>query len=238
MWLHARVLAFALRASLRRCLVALPLGGALALALPEGTSARVLTSTLAMGLAAPWLVLGRDAARRADGFRESVRNGRRTARLVLSELIVPTLTVGLLAVLWARGAGGSALALGLWGAAVLGLADGFDRRAVHPGAAAIATLSLVGLVLAMPWWLSPWMGQGLGHGLATVAFGLHPAGIAHAAAGRTVLQDPLFYTWTLSGTVDARPVGALHGLFFLGALVLLGAGWSVRSARRDIRSLR
>lgn len=230
------MLAYALRASLRRCVTALPIGGALTLVLPDAASVRVQVTTVVVGLVAPWLVLGRDTVRRADGFREAGRNGRRTGRLVLAELALPVATLGMLAMLWSAGAWQPAVVTTLWGAAVLGLADGFDRRAPHAGAAAVSTLSLVGLVLAAPWILSPWMGQGLGHWVATLTFGLHPAGVAHAAAGRAALQDPFFYTWTLSGTVDARPVAALHGLIFLGALAASAAGWSVLSARRDIRS--
>jgi hypothetical protein len=235
-WLHARVLAFALRASFRRCVAALPLGGAWTFILPESPSVRVWCTTLAVGLVGPWLVLGRDASRRADGFREAVRLGRRSARLVLAELLGPAVTLAALALLWSGGAGLPALVTTLWGVAVLALADGFDRRAPHAGAAAVSTLVVVGLLLATPWLCSPWMGQGLGHWVATLTFGLHPAGIAHAAAGRAVLQDPFFYTWTLSGTVDARPMAALHGLVFLSVLAVFAAGFSVRSARRALRS--
>lgn len=230
------MLAFALRASLRRCVIALPIGGALTFVLPDAVSVRVQLTTLVVGLVAPWLVLGRDTARRMDGFREAVRNGRRTGRLVLAELALPVATLAMLALLWARGAWGPALVTTLWGTTVLALADGFDRRAPHAGAAAVATLSLVGLVLASPWILSPLMGQGLGHWVATLTFGLHPAGLVHVAAGHAALQDPFFYTWTLSGTVDARPVAALHGILFLSALAVSAAGWSVHSARRDIRN--
>lgn len=237
MWLHAGVLAYALRIGSRRFLVAVALGALLTAALPASFSLRVHAITLGLGLLAPWLVLGRDAGRRADGFREAVRVSRRGGRLVLLELLLPTVAVASVALLWSGGRPLPALAASAWGMAVLATADGFDRRAQHPGAAWVAVAALVLTFYTAPWWLAPFMGHGLGHWAATLGFGLNPAAVALTAAGRTALQDPFFYTWTLSGTVDARPLSWSVGTGFHTALALVGMAWSVSSARCPTRSL-
>ena len=237
LWLHASVFAYALRIGLRRFLVATALGTLLMATLPAVLSLRVHAIALGFGLLAPFLVLGRDAARRADGFREAVRVSRRAGRLVVTELLLPACAVVIVALLWTRGQPLPALTATAWGLAVLTAADALDRRALHPGAAWVVVAALVLTLYTAPWWLAPFMGQGLGHWVATLGFGLHPAAVALTAAGQTALQDPFFYTWTLSGTVDARPLSWTAGTGLYCALALVGAAWAVSSARRPTRSL-
>ncbi len=237
MWLHAAVFAYALRSGFRRCAAAVVLGALLTLALPETASMRAQAAALGMGLFAPWLVLGRDAARRPDGFREALRVSRRAGRLVVAELLLPFAAVLLVALVWASARPLPALALAAWGWAAVAAADALDRRALHPGGAWVAAAALVLGLYSAPWWLAPFMGHGYGHWPATLGFGLHPAAVTLAAGGRAALQDPFFYTWTLSGTVDARPLPWNIGTAFHCALAVIGTGWAVLSARRPTRSL-
>lgn len=237
MWFIAAVLHYALRAYARRALVGLVVGALVASLLPSSPSSRAHLAALLVGLGAPWLVLGRDAARRRDGFREALRTSRRAGRLVLLELLPPLGVLAVAVALMAAGVSGVTLALFAWGAAGVTAADALDRRATHAGAAwaAVATATLA--LYTAPWWLAPLMGCGLGHWPATLGFGLHPAATALVGGGRAALQDNFFYTWTLSGLVDARPLPASVGIVFHFALAAGGAIFATFAARRPTRSL-
>lgn len=230
------MLAYALRAGRLRAVVALACAASSLPLLPAGPSVRAQVTAAIMGLGAPLLVLGRDNRRRDEGFREALRVSRRGGRLVLAELLLPGLAVCAAALMFSGGAALPALVLAAWGLGCLTLADALDRRALHPGAAWIAVTSLVLALLGSPWLLAPLMGHGYGHWPATLGIGLHPAASALAASGRAALQDPFFYTWTLSGTVDARPLPWAWGPLFHLALAVIGTGWAVLSARRPVRS--
>jgi hypothetical protein len=196
--------------------------GTLAMVLPQSTSPRLWTGAAAMMLV-PWLVLGRSDRLRREGWLETLCGARRSWRWSLAELLAPALVVVAGAAVAGAGSAGPTAALLAWGLFVLAVADRADRRASHAGAAALPTFALLLGLFTAPWLAAPAFGQGLGHWPATIVFGLHPVGVALSAAGRSPLQDPFFYTWTLSGTVDARPLPPNVGLT-LWVVVALVAG--------------
>jgi hypothetical protein len=124
-----------------------------------------------------------------------------------------------------------------WSSALVLWADAFDRRTAQAGAAWLAVLLPALALLTAPLWLSGWFGQtDWAPWPATLSVGLHPAGMALAAAGKAALQDPIFYRWTLSGVVEAYPLSWLYGVALYGCLAVLAALAALRAARRPSRS--
>lgn len=237
LWLIAAVLRYVLLSQRRRWAATLAVGLGLTPLLPAAPSVRVHAMAALVAFVVPFVVLGRDASRRRDGFRDALAVSRRAGRLVVLEHVVALAILAPVALLWCGAQPGPTLAVLAWGAAVLGVTDALDRRSTHPGAAWAAVASLAFVFYTAPLWLAPFMGHGFGHWPATLGIGLHPAATALVAGGRTALQDKVFYTYTLSGSVDARPLEAGIGTLFHFALGLLGTGWAVLSARRPARSL-
>ena len=200
--------------------------------LPEQLDQRVWW-TCAVLLGAPWLVLGRDAAREAEGWRVALVDAPRAGWLVMAELVPALALVALIACAGARFEWAPAVALFTWGAALVTVADALDRRLGRAGVAWVVVLTMGLLVCTAPLWLAPWFGEApWTPWLASGAVALHPAGSALAAAGLPTLQDPLFYSLTLSGVVEARPMSWAWGAGFFGALALLGAAAAVLFGRR------
>ncbi len=221
-----------------RVLIGLALVGTLALLLPQATSP-LLWIGAALMMLVPWLVLGRSDRLRREGWLETLRGARRSWRWCLAELLVPALVVAAGAAVVGAGSAGPTGALLAWGLFVLAVADRADRRALHAGAAAVPTFALLLGLFTAPWLAAPAFGQGLGHWPATLVFGLHPVGVALSTAGRSPLQDPFFYTWTLSGTVDARPLPPNVGLFlwiFLALVAGIVATRGLQNLRRGVES--
>lgn len=200
--------------------------------------AHPLWAAVLAGLAAPWLVLGRDAGRARAGVREGVRLAPDGGRWVLAELAPPLAVVAIAAIVGARGAPIVALCLFTWFAALVTLADALDRRGTH-AASAWTTLCLgVAPLLTLPVWLAGWFSEpGLGHWPASLAVALHPAGMAISASGHAALQDPVFYRWTLSGVVEAHPLSWGVGAAFYATLALGGVFLTLRAARQPSRTL-
>lgn len=191
---------------------------ALALLLPADPSARLWWSAV-VALAAPWLVLGRSARRRAQGWAGASR-AVHARRLLAIELALPLLVVALGAVLAAPNLPAAAV-LAAWGASLVCLADVLDRGRTGPGAAWVVCLGFGAAVLTAPLWLAPLFGRPELNGLASVAIGGHPVGAALTGAGLPLLTDPVFYRWTLSGVVEALPLPWTHGASAFGLVALL-----------------
>jgi len=203
-----------------------------AVAAPSGVRERAWAAATAM-MAAPWLVLGRTDRLRAEGWADALRSARTPWRWVAAELAAPWAVVMLGALAGGAGELGATAALAGWGTFCVTLADALDRRTVHAGSAAALTHAVLLALFTAPWWLAPLLGRGLGHGLATWTFGTHPAAVALAATERSPLQDALFYRWTLSGTVDARPMPWALGLAFWWGLTSVMLGLAVRRPRAN-----
>jgi hypothetical protein len=205
---------------------------AMGLLLPVEAAARLWWG-VALGLAAPWMVLGREAARRAAGLTAAQALAPRGGRLALAELL-PGLGVALAgAVIAARGVPEATLGLWCWAAALLCIADVADRRSGHAGAAWLVTLAPALLFLAAPLALGPWLGRtAAAPWLATAAIAGHPAAIALGGAGLPVLQDALFYRFTLSGVVEVRPMPWYSGAVVHLAVAASAAMLARRAARR------
>lgn len=224
------MLGWALREARWRLIVGLVLAITTPLWLPADPSLR-LWAVCAFVVLAPWLVLGRDARRIATGLREPLRGAQRLGRLVAIELVPAS---GVLAVGALVGSGGqpaAALAIFAWGFFLVALADALDRRSARAGAAWIVVLAVVGVIATAPLWLAGWFNTTYGHWPATLSVGLHPAGAALVGAGRVTLQDPVFYTWTLSGVVEVRALGWWPGTLLylaLGALAYLASLYNAR----------
>jgi len=201
-----------------------------AVAAPEGTSERAWLAAAAM-MAAPWLVLGRMDRLRTEGWSGALRGARAPWRWVAAELSAPWGLVLLGACVGGAGKLAPSAALAGWGIFCVTLADALDRRTVHAGAAAALTHAVLLALFSAPWWLAPLFGHGLGHGLATWTFGTHPAAVTLAATARSPLQDAFFYRWTLSGTIDARPMPWTFGLAFWWAMASVVLGYALRSPR-------
>lgn len=199
--------------------------------LPAAPSARIWTLT-ALALLAPWLVLGRDARSNAEGWRAALCDAPRAGRLVLLELIPPLLVVALGAIVGTGGVGLPALVAFTWAAALVCLADALDRRLGRPGPAWVAIFTFALALLTAPLWLAFAFGGALAPWIATLAIGLHPAAATLAAAGQSTLQDPVFYTYTLSGVIEVRPIGWLGGAALFTVLALVGALRAIRAIRR------
>lgn len=187
----------------------------------------------ALALAVPWMVLGRERARRDAGLTAAQAVAPRGGRLVLAELL-PGLGVALAgAVVAARAIPEATLGLWCWAAALICIADAADRRLGHAGAAWLVILVPALLLLAAPLALGPWMGRtDAAPWLATGAVAAHPAAVALSGAGLPVLQDPLFYRFTLSGVVEVRPMPWYSGAAVHLAVAALAAGLARRAARR------
>lgn len=232
---RSAVLANAFLASKRRILVGLAVVGAAAVGLAG--VAHPLWSAVLLGLLAPWLVLGRDAARVRAGVREGIRMAPGCTRWVLAELAPPLAVVAVGALVAARGMPLVSLCLFVWGAALVTLADALDRRSARAASAWMALLVPCLILLTAPLWAAGWFSApGLGHWPASLAIALHPAGMVVSATGHAALQDPVFYRWTLSGVVEARPLAWWVGACFHGGLALLGAYAATRAARRPTPS--
>ncbi len=204
---------------------------AVSAALPAAAGPRIWTLA-SLGLLAPWLVLGRDAVRAREGWRIAGR-APRGAALVLLELVPPLLVVGLGAALSASAAGWVLLS---WGAAMVCVADALDRRWTRPGPAWVGLLVSALVLWTAPLWLAPWFGRtALAPWIASGSVAAHPAGAALAAAGFAALQDPVFYRFTLSGVVEARPLSGAWGASLFTTTALAGAAMAVRAARRPGR---
>lgn len=201
-----------------------------ALAAPSNPSERVWVSAAAM-MVGPWLVLGRTDRLRVERWDAALRCARAPWRWVAAELALPLGLVMMGAVAGGAGALGATAALAGWGTFCVALADALDRRTVHAGSAAALTYAVLLVAFTAPWWLAPLFGRGLGHGLATWAFGTHPAAVALAATERSPLQDALFYRWTLSGSVDARPMPWTLGLSLWWGLSSVVLGLALRGPR-------
>ncbi len=225
------MLRFAFTRARLRLASGLLVGLALWLLAPAEPAARVWL-TLAATALAPWLVLGRDARRQREGWREAMARAPHAPLLVLAELL-PAFTLLALVCVLAAGLKAGAL-LALWAGALVAVADALDRGA---GAAAWP-LALVGalFVATSPLWLAPFFGQtSAAPWLVSGAVALHPAGAALAAGGLPTLQDPLFYRFTLSGVVEARPLGWVWGATLFAGTLLIGAASAVRAAGRPSR---
>lgn len=200
--------------------------------LPTALDQRVWWTAVVLMLA-PWLVLGRDAAREAEGWRDTLSRSPRVGRLVLAELVPALLVVGVVAGVGARFAPAPTFTLFAWGAALVTLSDALDRRTGRAGIA-WATVAGGGLLLATaPLWLAPWFGEALwSPWLASGAVALHPVGATLAAAGLPTLQDPIFYSLSLSGVVEARPMSWVWGAGFFGLIACSGTIVAVNASKR------
>jgi len=230
------MLRLVLRRARWRLAVGLLVAASLLFWLPEAEGDR-LRALAAWALLAPWMVLGRDARRVREGWR-SAGVARRGAWLVWLELLPALALVALVALVGAGGRLQPALALFAWGASLVAVADAADRRWGRAGPAWLGVCAAATALWTAPLWLAPWFGRtDLAPWLASGSVGLHPAGVALAAAGRPALQDPVFYTLTLSGVVEARPLSWAWGssLFMLTAIV--GGALGVRASRRPGRCL-
>lgn len=218
-----------------RLAVGLAFAASLPLWLPERPDVRAWTLAALTALL-PWMVLGRDAGRRAAGLRQATMLAPRCGRLVLVELL-PALTVLLVgAVAGSAGRPSAVVALVALGAGPLALADALDRRGAHLGAAWVAVLSVGVLVWTAPLWLAPAFGAApWSPWLATLAVGLHPAAVSLAAHGLPTLQDPLFYGLTLSGVVEVRPLPWTWGAAAAAALAGIGTLAARHAAARPPR---
>ncbi len=223
-----------LRLALRRARTRFTLGLAFALAmpiwLPAAPSSRIWT-LVAVALLAPWLVIGRDASSSREGWRLALCDVPLAGRLVVLELLPPLLVVAVAAIIGTGGPGAPALGLFAWGAALVCGADALDRRLGRPGPAWVATYGAALAVLTAPLWLAFAFGQAPGW-LATWTVGLHPAATVLAAAGQSTLQDPVFYTYTLSGVVEVRPLSWGWGAAASGLVALLAGARAARAVRR------
>ncbi len=221
-----------LHLAIRRARTRFALGLAFVLAmplwLPERPSSRIW-ALVAVALLAPWLVLGRDARSSVEGWRLALCDVPRAGRLVLLELLPPLAVVAVGAVVGTGGLGAPALALFAWGAALVCGADALDRRLGRPGPAWVALFSVALAVLTAPLWLA----FAFGHGpLATWVVGLHPAAATLAAAGQSTLQDAIFYTFTLSGVVEVRPLPWGWGAAASGLVAVVAGIRAMRAVRR------
>jgi len=223
-----------LRLALRRARTRFTLGLAFALAmpiwLPSGPSSRIW-ALVGAALLAPWLVLGRDAHSSREGWRMALCDVPRAGRLVALELVPPLLVVAVAAIVGTGGVGAPALSLFAWGAALVCGADALDRRMGRPGPAWVALYAAALVVLAAPVWLAFAFGLAPGW-LATWIVGLHPAASVLAAAGQSTLQDPVFYTYTLSGVVEVRPLSWGWGAAAFGLVALLAGIRAIRAVRQ------
>lgn len=223
-----------LRLALRRARTRFSLGLAFALAMPlwlPGAPSDRIWALVAVALLAPWLVLGRDAHSSREGWRLALCDVPRAGRLVLLELVPPLLVVAIAAIVGTGGVGAPALGLFAWAAALVCLADALDRRLGRPGPAWVALYGVAAVVLVAPLWLAFAFGQ-LPGTLATWTIGLHPAAMVLSAAGQSTLQDPVFYTYTLSGVVEVRPLWWGWGAAAFGLVALLAGLRAVRAVRR------
>lgn len=225
------LLPLALRRARLRFAVGLALVLTLPLWLPSDPSSRIWTLT-AVALLAPWLVLGRDARSNAEGWRGALCGAPRAGRLVLLELVPPLAVVAMGAIIGTGGLGAPALTVFAWAAALVCVTDALDRRLGRPGPAWVGVLVGALAVLTAPLWLAPVFGGAGAPWVATLAIGLHPAAATLAAAGQSTLQDPVFYTWTLSGVIEVRPIGWLAGASLFLIAAVLGAARAVRAIRR------
>lgn len=227
--------AWILRRARYRLAVGLAVVASLPWWLPENTSARIHVLGL-LSLAAPWLVLGRDVRRRAEGLRAALRAAPAAGRLVLAELTPALLVVATGLVIALPRAPLAAASLFSWTAMLVCAADALDRRAASAGAA-WATLWIASIVLyTAPWWAVTWLSvPALAPWPSTLAVGLHPSGAALAAAGLPTLQDGHFYALTLSGVVETRPLPWFYGTGAFAAAAVAGAALAVRAARSPER---
>ena len=201
-----------------------------AFAAPSGASERMWVAATAM-MASSWLVIGRTDQLRGEGWQRALRGARTPERWIAAELAAPWSVVALGALVGGGGALAATAALAGWGLFCVTLADAADRRCAHAGSAATLTFAVLLVVFTAPWWLAPMLGRGLGHGLATWTFGTHPVAVSLAALERSPLQDATFYKWTLSGTVDARPMHWTSGLAVWWSLTGLVLGLALRGPR-------
>lgn len=229
-----------LRLVLVRARVRLGAGLLIALTLPLWLPAQPshrLWVVAALGLLAPWLVLGRDRGRAREGLRAALRSAPRGGLLALAELLPALVVVWFAALIGASGVLTAALALFAWGAGLVALADALDRRVGRAGPAWVVVLVLGLAVFTAPLWLAPFFGRvPWAPWLGTAAVGLHPAAAALTAAGHPALQDAVFYTYTLSGVHEVRPLPWTCGTAFFGLAALAGAIMSMRAVRRPQRS--
>lgn len=228
------MVAWAFREARWRLAVGLLIALTTPLWLPDELSARVWCL---VGLASlsPWLVLGRDARRVTAGTRETLRSAPRAGRLVLAEFLPPLAVLAVGALVGSGLTLPAACALFAWGFWLVALADVLDRRSARAGAAWVVVLGVVLAIGTAPLWLAGWFGlSSFEPWPSTLAIGLHPAAAALAGAGRITLQDPVFYTWTLSGVVEVRPLGWLPGTALYLALGVLASLAALRAARRPI----
>ena len=226
------MLRFVLRRARYRFLAGFVAAMGLLVSLPDPMEQRVWW-TAALLLLAPWLVLGRDGQRQAQGWRDTASRAPRIVWLALAELVPALVVVALVAGIGARFALAPTLTLFAWGAALVTLGDALDRRT---GRASVAWVVVSGGALAVstaPLWLAPWFGESLwSPWLASGAVALHPVGAALAAAGLPTLQDPIFYSLSLSGVVEARPMSWAWGATFFGVIACAGLGGTAYAAGR------
>ncbi len=224
------------RLLLKRSLLRLSLGLLLVLSLPlwlpESLQQRLWILSF-LGLLSPWLVLGRDQARRREGWRALLQRAPRARRLILGEQLLPLLILALGAWLGTEQAWRPSLALLSWSGCLMLWADALDRSSSDPGTAWLPLSLGIILIVGAPLWLSPLFGLPAWRPwIATLAVGLHPAASALAAAQLSTLQDPWFYTLTLSGILEVRPLDWSWGFIFYSGLGFLGLLSAQGAARR------
>lgn len=197
--------------------------------LPTALAPRLRVLAL-LSLLSPWLVIGREAGRRARGLRRPLAGAVRLPWLVLLELLMPLALIFVMAALNAPLR--AALSLTAFNAALLSFADALDRAEGRGGEAWAKIALWSGLLFTAPLWLAPFYGlASLAPWVASCGVGLHPLASALAGAGRVTLQDPYFYQWTLSGVLEVRPLSWAWGAGLYALAAALGARLAVRAAR-------
>ena len=222
-----------------RVMAGLTVVASLPLWLPDVPSQRIWALT-GICLLAPWLVIGRDATRRRSGFREALRIAPRAGLFVAFDVLPALMVVaaGACVGVWTGPTGSieTAVALTAWGMLITIGADALDRSGARPASTWVVFWVAMVAVWAAPLWSGPWFGRtGATPWIVTVVVGLHPAAVALAASGLATLQDPLFYTFSLAGVVEAHPMSWAYGASAMAVVGIGALGWDVRAARRPHR---
>lgn len=207
------------------------------LVLPSAPSQRIWVLSLAAVLM-PLMVIGREAQRRRSDMRAALQLAPHAGRLVGLE-VLPALTVASLACALGTGNIAATLTLVAWAMALTLVADGVDRATGQAGAAWVVAATVAVVAHLAPVLLAPAFGaEPTTPWVLSSAVAMHPAGAALAAAGLPTLQDPIFYTFTLSGVLEARPMSWFWGAGAFLSVAILAFGRALRVARRAPRVIR
>ena len=183
--------------------------------------------SIGYSLLLPLAVIGRTQRRMDSGWLTEafLQVGRR--RLIALDWVVVCAHAFIAALAVSMGHWVAFLTCFTWALLVMVIADLADRYLVSPGQAWVWTLLIVCMIVVAPVLMAPTYGNTpFAPNVVTYTVGIHPGAMYLTAHGLPALQNPIFYTVSLVGVIEAYPVRWQFGVGTYFALAVVSIAWS------------